>query len=130
MRQRKAAHRITESLKRDNRVKSVFLKGSMGRDENDEYSDIDLYCLVEEKHLESFLKDRKKHVEVYREIIFYDPENHMEKFKDRQQLRLSEQEYIDAVDDVAFFLLQYKKAADRGNDIWAVKVLNDLLVSC
>ncbi|MGI8314779.1 nucleotidyltransferase domain-containing protein [Halobacillus mangrovi] len=130
---------------------------------------MDLYCLVKEEDKQEFLEDRKRHVEAYRDIIFYDdifiiapqiiavydnllhldlftvteetlihkdffqviydPGGRMEKYRDKQHLRLSEREFIDAVDDAAFFLLQYKKAADRGNDIWAVKVLNDLLIN-
>lgn len=39
-----AVHKITESLQADRRVKAVFLKGSMGRGEYDEHSDID--CIV------------------------------------------------------------------------------------
>ncbi|ARI78426.1 aminoglycoside 6-adenylyltransferase [Halobacillus mangrovi] len=169
MRQIEAVDQITKSLQEDERVKAVFLKGSMGRKEDDEHSDVDLYCLVAEDEVQEFLKDRKRHVEAYRDVIFYDdifiiapqiiavydnllhldlftvtedtlihkdyfrviydPEGRMEKYKDKQHLQLSEQDFIDAVDDAAFFLLQYKKAADRGNDIWAVKVLNDLLIN-
>jgi predicted nucleotidyltransferase len=37
---------IVNSLKKDKRVESIFLKGSIGRGEQDEHSDIDLYCLL------------------------------------------------------------------------------------
>ncbi|MCP3030138.1 nucleotidyltransferase domain-containing protein [Halobacillus sp. A1] len=162
MRQKEAVKAITESLKKDPLVKAVFLKGSMGRGEEDEHSDVDLYALVDDES--SFLKNREHHLKEYKEILFYDdifiiapqiiavyedllhvdlftvteetlihkdylkvlydPENRME--KGEQHLRLSEQEFLDAVDDAAFFLLQYKKSAGRGNDLWSVKVLNDV----
>ncbi|WP_230503201.1 nucleotidyltransferase domain-containing protein [Sutcliffiella rhizosphaerae] len=44
MKQENAVHAITESLKQDKRVQAIFLIGSMGREEYDEYSDVDLYC--------------------------------------------------------------------------------------
>lgn len=169
MRQREAVETITESLQKDNLVKAVFLKGSMGREEEDEHSDVDLYVLVDEADKEAFLNNRQKHLQSYQPIIFYDdifiiapqiiavyenllhvdlftvteetlvhkdffrvlydPEQRMAKHKPHQNLYLSEKDFLYAVDDIAFFFLQYKKAADRGNDIWAVKVANDIGVN-
>lgn len=169
MRQDEAVEVITSSLKQDPFVKAVFLKGSMGRGEEDEHSDVDLYVLVEEKEKEQFLQNRQKHLESYQSLIFfddifiiapqiiavydnllhvdlftvteetlihkdyirvlYDPEDRLSGHQDHQNLKLSEQDFLDAVDDVAFFFLQYKKAADRGNDLWAVKVANDIGVN-
>ncbi|MCP3029111.1 nucleotidyltransferase domain-containing protein [Halobacillus sp. A5] len=165
MRQYEAVHRITESLKQDELVKAVFLKGSMGRGEEDEHSDVDLYVLVDDE--EEFLPKRFRHLEVYRPMIFYDdiyiiapqiivvyenllhvdlftvtdetiihkddikvlydPGSRMDKHQTCQNLILSDQEFVDAVDDSAFFLLQYKKAADRGNDLWSVKMLTNVM---
>ncbi|WP_082235098.1 nucleotidyltransferase domain-containing protein [Halobacillus massiliensis] len=154
---------ITNSLKNDHLVKAVFLKGSMGRKEEDKFSDVDLYVLVDDE--EVFLPNRKEHVKSYRKLLFYDdifiiapqilavydnwlhldlftvtektllekdyfkvlydPEKRMEKFISAQILKLSLQEFIDSVDDAAFFLLQYKKASGRGNDLWSVKMLQN-----
>lgn len=72
MKQRIAVEAITESLKKDKRVKSIFLKGSMGRGEEDEFSDVDLYCLVEEGDLASFVQDRIRHLEAYGKLLFHD----------------------------------------------------------
>lgn len=166
MRQREAVEAITESLKKDDLVKAVFLKGSMGRGEDDEHSDVDLYVLVDKADKEAFLKNRQMHLESYQRIIFYDdifiiapqiiavyenllhvdlftvtddtlihkdffhvvydPEKRMEKHEAHQNLYLDKKDFLYAVDDIAFFFLQYKKAADRGNDLWAVKVANDI----
>lgn len=38
---------LSTSLKQDKRVQAIFVKGSVGRGEQDEHSDLDLYCLVE-----------------------------------------------------------------------------------
>src|SRR5699024_11390049 len=72
MKQDEAVKIISQSLMKDKRVKAIFLKGSMGRGEYDEYSDVDLYCLVDEKNEKAFLKQRLKHLESYRKILFYE----------------------------------------------------------
>lgn len=163
--QEKAVQQICESLKGDPRVKAVFLKGSMGRGEHDEHSDIDLYCLVDRKGLDSFLSERFRHLSAYREIIFmddifivapqliavfddflhidlftvtadtftgkdfykvlFDPEGILEGFAETQGLELTPSEYRDHINDIAWFLFQYKKAAARGNSLWAVKMLSN-----
>ncbi|MGX1264442.1 putative nucleotidyltransferase [Rossellomorea marisflavi] len=72
MKQKNAIEAIAESLKKDKRVKSIFLKGSIGRGEEDEFSDVDLYCLVEEEDLASFVQDRIRHLEAYGKLLFHD----------------------------------------------------------
>lgn len=72
MRQEAAVEKVLESLKKDPSVRSVFLKGSMGRKEHDEHSDIDLYCLVEEGEEEGFLTRRLDHLKAYKDLIFHD----------------------------------------------------------
>lgn len=72
MRQENALKKIVDSLKEDSSVRSIFLKGSMGRNEHDQHSDIDLYCLVEEEDAEHFLTRRLSHLKAYKEIIFFD----------------------------------------------------------
>ncbi|WP_254434186.1 nucleotidyltransferase domain-containing protein [Halobacillus sp. Marseille-Q1614] len=68
--QHEAVEVITNSLKNDPLVKAVFLKGLMGRGEEDEFSDVDLYVLVDEE--EAFLPNRVAHVSSYRKLLFYD----------------------------------------------------------
>lgn len=155
---------ISGSLKEDTRVQAIFVKGSVGRGEQDEQSDLDLYCLVDEKDLDDFLQSRIRHLESYGKLLFhddifivapqilavyenmlhvdlftvteesfiekdffkviYDPYHLLSKYMITQNLRLSEGEFQDSVDDIAWFLFQYKKMANRGNDLWAVNMLN------
>lgn len=166
MKQEEAVRVISNSLEQDSLVKAIFLKGSMGRNEHDENSDVDLYCLVEENDMELFLKNRKHHLEAYANLLFYDdifiiapqiiavfdnmlhldlftvtaksliekdyckviydPNNRLSHFND--QLTLSRQEFINHVDDTAFFLFQYEKSTRRGNDIWSVHMLNQVML--
>jgi predicted nucleotidyltransferase len=158
---------ISNSLKQDKRVQSIFLKGSIGRSEQDEYSDIDIYCLVNEEDVEEFNQCRIQHLESYNKLLFYDdifivapqilavyenlvhvdlftvtestyiekdflkvlydPYNKLDKLKQNQNLKLSKAEFQDAVDDIAWFLFQYKKSSGRGNDIWSVNMLHQVM---
>ncbi|SDJ83661.1 nucleotidyltransferase domain-containing protein [Sediminibacillus albus] len=60
--------------------------------------------------------------------VIYDPQKRLDKFKDNQKLTLASQEFLDDVTDVAWFLLQYRKTALRGNDLWAVAMLHHVVV--
>ncbi|WP_226675137.1 aminoglycoside 6-adenylyltransferase [Mesobacillus jeotgali] len=160
---------LSNSLKQDKRFQAIFIKGSVGRGEQDENSDLDLYCLVGEKDLDDFLHTRIHHLESYGKLLFhddifivapqilavyedmlhvdlftvteqtfiekdffkiiYDPDHRLEKFHYTQNLRLSENEFQDAVDDTVWFLFQYKKSAARGNDLWSVNMLNHVMLN-
>lgn len=168
MKQEEAVKAISQGLMRDELVKSIYLKGSMGRGEYDEYSDVDLYCLVDEEDEALFLTKRLKHLESYRRILFYedffiiapqiiavfdnllhvdlftvteksfkekdyfrilyDPEGRLTKFQSTQNLFLSSEEFSGCAYDVAWFLFQYNKASQRGNDLWAVEMLQHVMV--
>jgi predicted nucleotidyltransferase len=162
-----ALNLLTNSFVQDQRVQAIFVKGSVGRGEHDEYSDLDLYCLVDDRDLNSFLQSRVGHLESYGKLLFhddifiiapqiiavyenmlhvdlftvteetfvekdffkviYDPHSRLEKFKSSQSLRLSAAEFQDAVDDIVWFLFQYKKSCERGNDLWSVNMLNHVM---
>jgi len=59
--------------------------------------------------------------------VLYDPHRLMDEFMETQGLALTEDEYHDDVMDVGWFLFQYSKTAARGNDIWAVKMLTNVV---
>lgn len=169
MKQEDAVKTISKSLMKNKCIKAIFLKGSMGRGEYDEYSDVDIYCLVDEKDEELFLTQRLSHLESYRKILFYedffiiapqiiavfdnllhvdlftvteknfkekdffqvlyDPEGRLIRFKSTQNLRLSIEEFSSCAYDVAWYLFQYNKANQRRNDLWAVEMLQYVMVN-
>ncbi|MDN4606154.1 nucleotidyltransferase domain-containing protein [Sporosarcina highlanderae] len=59
--------------------------------------------------------------------VLYDPQSVMDEFKGTQGLTLSDQEYRDDVLDVGWFLYQYRQSAARGNEIWSVKMLTNVV---
>lgn len=63
---------LLESLKDDPYIEAVFLRGSIAREEHDEFSDIDIYCVVHEENIEAFLPKRKQHIEAYKKTLFVD----------------------------------------------------------
>ena len=169
LKQEDAVKTISQSLMKDIRVKAIFLKGSMGRGEYDEYSDVDLYCLVDENDEATFMTTRLKHLESYRKVLFYedffiiapqiiavydnllhvdlftvteksftekdffrvlyDPEGRLSKFQSSQNLLLDLDELNGCAYDVAWYLFQYNKANQRGNDLWAVEMLQHVMVN-
>lgn len=59
--------------------------------------------------------------------VLYDPHRLMDEFMETQGLTLTEEEYRDDVMDVGWFLFQYSKSAARGNDIWSVRMLTNVV---
>ncbi|PAF16604.1 nucleotidyltransferase domain-containing protein [Terribacillus saccharophilus] len=65
-----AALNLVDMLANEKEVKAVFVKGSFGRGEQDPYSDIDLYCLVEEHDLNNFLAKRLALLSKYKNVLY------------------------------------------------------------
>lgn len=72
MRQQDAIATLTDSLISDTDVQAIFLKGSFGRGEADEHSDVDLYVMVAPDSLNEFLPRRRDHLATYRPILLED----------------------------------------------------------
>ena len=72
MKQQDAIDTLTAVLRQDDAVQAIFLKGSFGRGEEDEHSDIDLYALVEPTKRDAFLARRRDHLATYRPFLLED----------------------------------------------------------
>src|SRR5690606_28054946 len=59
--------------------------------------------------------------------VLYDQHHLMDGFSETQGLTLKEQEYHDDVLDIGWFLYQYRQSTARGNDIWSVKMLTNVV---
>ncbi|MCM3636285.1 nucleotidyltransferase domain-containing protein [Sporosarcina luteola] len=59
--------------------------------------------------------------------VLYDPYHLLDELMETPGLVLSEEEYRDDVMDVGWFLFQYSKSAARGNDIWSVRMLTNVV---
>jgi predicted nucleotidyltransferase len=70
-----AIDKILPFVIKDDAVRAVFLKGSIARDEIDEYSDVDFYCMVKNEKMNDFLKRRVDYIEQYKPLIFCEDVN-------------------------------------------------------
>ena len=162
-----AVETLVASLKQDELVQAIFLKGSMGRNEHDEYSDIDLYCLVDKEALDEFLPRRLNHIRSYKELLYfddihiiapqilavyenfvhldlftvteesyiakdylrvlYDPDGRLAPVLQQHNLALEESDLQDAWEDTVWFMYQYYFSAKRGNDLWSIQMLNQVI---
>jgi len=75
MKQLEAVDKIYSVIRKDEAVRAVFLKGSIARDEMDEYSDVDFYCIVKEEQRDEFLKRRVGYLEEYRPLMYWSESN-------------------------------------------------------
>ncbi|AWB44115.1 DNA polymerase III subunit beta [Paenibacillus sp. CAA11] len=75
MNQEEAVRQISSALKQDAAVRAVFLKGSMAREENDAYSDVDMYCMVDEEEISDFLQRRLAIMTCYQPLIYWSEAN-------------------------------------------------------
>lgn len=65
-----AIYAISNSIKEDNLCEAIILKGSIGRGDDDEYSDVDMYAIVKEENYDKFLNNREKYLRAYNDIIY------------------------------------------------------------
>jgi predicted nucleotidyltransferase len=70
-----AINLISKAIINDGLVDACFLKGSIARGEEDEFSDVDLYCLVDKSKLNEFLSKRLKYLELYHSLIYWEEVN-------------------------------------------------------
>lgn len=75
MKQWEAVNKIAHALKDDPAIRALFLKGSLARDDNDEFSDVDLYCLVHDDAMDDFLKRRITYLQMYKHILYWSESN-------------------------------------------------------
>lgn len=75
MKQYEAVEKISNAILEENLVESIFLKGSLARGNDDEYSNIDMYCLVKNEKYDLFLERQIKILRKYDAIVFSKNEN-------------------------------------------------------
>lgn len=53
---------ISQKIIEDNLCDAILLKGSIGRGDDDEYSDIDMYLIVSPENMDSVLQKRYEYL--------------------------------------------------------------------
>ena len=65
-----AIERVGQAAIQDGLCDAIILKGSIGRGDEDQYSDVDMYLITSKENYENVLEKRESYLEAYKEIIF------------------------------------------------------------
>lgn len=61
---------LVSSLKNNEAVRALYLKGSLSDDSDDDYSDVDFYCIVKASAYETFMATRTDLLEAYSQVLY------------------------------------------------------------
>lgn len=64
-----AIEKIGQAIIADGLCDAIVLKGSIGRGDDDEYSDVDMYAIVTEENYQVFMDRRETYLKSYGEIV-------------------------------------------------------------
>lgn len=70
MRTYEAIDIISKAIIAEGFCEAILVKGSIGRGDDDEFSDVDLYAVVKEEHLTTFLDRRIDYLESYLPLLY------------------------------------------------------------
>ncbi len=71
MEQYKIVEIVSEKIIADRICEAIYLKGSIARRDNDEFSSVDLYIMVADKDYDRFLDKRLEYLESYQPILYH-----------------------------------------------------------
>jgi predicted nucleotidyltransferase len=75
MRTYEAIEKVSNAIIEDGICEAILIKGSIGRGDDDEYSDVDMYVVVKESDMERFLEKRLSYLNKYMEVIYSEKVN-------------------------------------------------------
>lgn len=61
---------ISKKIVEDNLCDAILLKGSIGRGDDDEYSDVDMYLIVSPENKDAVLKKRMEYLLTYKSVVY------------------------------------------------------------
>lgn len=70
-----AIEKVKEAILNDGLVEALFLKDSIARGDDDDYSDVDMYAVVSSDNREAFLAKRIQFLEEYMPLIYWSESN-------------------------------------------------------
>lgn len=66
---------ISNHIIDDGLCDAIILKGSIGRGDDDEFSDVDMYLIVSPEHMDTVLQRRCAYLSAYKEIVYLEDVN-------------------------------------------------------
>ncbi len=70
MRTYEAIKKVSNAIIKEGLCEAILVKGSIGRGDDDEYSDVDMYVVVNEDNFKTFLDKRIDYIEVYLPVLY------------------------------------------------------------
>lgn len=71
----KAIEILSKQIIHEGLCDAIILKGSIGRGDDDEFSDVDMYLIVDETKIDQVMIKRRSYLESYKEIVYLSEAN-------------------------------------------------------
>lgn len=65
-----AIEKVSQAIIADDICEGILVKGSIGRGDDDEYSDVDMYVIVNEEKKSMFLEKRMDYLKTYKPVLY------------------------------------------------------------
>lgn len=75
MRTYDSIQKISKQIIDDGLCEAIIIKGSIGRGDDDEFSDVDMYAIVEDENMDNFLNKRIDYLKTYLQIVYCEKVN-------------------------------------------------------
>ena len=139
-RQKEVIEYLSSELTKMDGIRALYLKGSLAYESDDEYSDVDFYCLVEENKFEEILEVRLDLLSKFKPIVYksyvnfgdpqivviYDNDLHLD-FYLKKELSAAEKGKIKVLYDKDNILETYQSKEEDINKINIANYLNGVI---
>ncbi|MDD4000045.1 MAG: hypothetical protein PHX62_04030 [Bacilli bacterium] len=71
MEQYKIVEKVSEKIIADKICRAIYLKGSIARHEQDQFSSVDIYVIIDDKNFDRFLDKRLEYLSVYQGLLYH-----------------------------------------------------------
>jgi len=71
----KAITAISNRIIEDGLCDAIILKGSIGRGDDDEFSDVDMYLVVSSENMDVVMCKRSEYLSAYKDIVYFEDVN-------------------------------------------------------
>lgn len=75
MRTYEAIEKVSRAIIKENICEAILVKGSIGRGDDDEFSDVDMYIVVKSEDMKAFLEKRMEYLQSYLPVIYVEHAN-------------------------------------------------------
>lgn len=70
MKQYDVVEKVSQAIMADSLARAIFIRGSLARGTEDQYSNVDLGVIVDDANIQIFLKKRYEYIKAYSEVMY------------------------------------------------------------